>query len=203
MPKTLYPDAQKEANRTPAFKGGEISARQGTKTVDFKARRSRDKWFWSATSSTAAGTAERKEEARVKANAGDQGPRQAAFFARKSAELGVAINSGWQLRRVEDPDYPRRGSRGDRLRILEQPEFAELVSASDTGHLSDADIADSVCCIVGVRDLNGWPPRTPWERTTHAGLRALLLIKSMACSPTGAFSSPVPQRPTALLDHTT
>ena len=180
--KALYPDAQKEANKTPAFKGGEISARQGTMTVIFKARRVKDKWAWSASSSSAAGTADRRQEYRAKQAphrlpGGYRRQYQAKYLARWSAELGTTVTSSWKLQRIKT-GYPNRAASVEQLRVLEQPEFAELVAASWTGRLSDADIANGVCCIVGLRDLTLWPPTTPWEVKTHDGLCALLRIES-------------------------
>ena len=109
------------------------------------------------------------------------------WLARVSAELGTTITSGYQLQRILSPKHPRCGSRAGQLLVLEQPVFAELVAASATGFLSDADIAGSVCGSVGLRDLDVWPPTTPWELKAHDGLRALLRIQILAepltCSP--------------------
>ena len=202
MGKPLYPEAQAEANKTAAYKGGEISALQGTQVVIFKARLQRGKWQWSATKSTAAGTVERQEEHRARWRE-EQSRNPNEYLARKNAEYNTTFTSRWLLHRHLYPDYPSRGSREERLLVLKQPVWSELVAASATGALSDDDIAQSVCGIIGVRRLALPDKTSQWERTTHAGLLALMSIKNITCSPTGALSSPVPQRPPALLDHTT
>ena len=63
--KPRYPDAQKEANKTPAYKGGTITALEGNLVVTFKARKNRNNYIWSATWTTATGTEERMVEARA------------------------------------------------------------------------------------------------------------------------------------------
>lgn len=184
MGKPIYPDHQEEANKTPAYKGGVLSVRQGTMTVIFKANHKRDKWRWSATSSSAAGTSERQEEHRTKARVQKRGVDRRAYnkkyLERMSAEYGVTITSFWKLHLIRHPDYPRRGSSDQQQRVLAQPEFAELLGAVSMGTLSDADISQSVCFIIGIRDLldlqDEATEATPWERTTQTNLLALLRI---------------------------
>ena len=203
----LYPEAQAEANKTAAFKGGTISARQGTKVVTFKARGNRNKWTWSATQSSAAGTDERKEEHRAWYR--DYDTRNPTMYdeylARVNERNNTTITSRWGLHQHRYPDAPSRGPREGQLLVLKQPVFADLVAASATGAMSDDNIADSLCRIIGIRSLTKYDPAKAslWQRTTHADLLALMSIKSITCSRTGAFSSPVPQRQPALLDHTT
>ena len=78
----------------------------------FKAKWARDKWTWSATHSTQAGTADRQEEHRAKKAASARPiSRQykAEYLARWSAELGTIITSTWQLHQIKNPGYPKRG----------------------------------------------------------------------------------------------
>ena len=129
MGKPLYPEAQAEANKTAAYKGGEISALQGTQVVIFKARLQRGKWQWSATKSTAAGTVERQEEHRARWRE-EQSRNPNEYLARKNAEYNTTFTSRWLLHRHLYPDYPSRGSREERLLVLKQPVWSELVAAS-------------------------------------------------------------------------
>ena len=191
MTKAKYPKAQATVNKTPAFRGGKMTAYQDKELITFVAKKispadlarlnlPRDTliYRWSSTQFYAGTHADvvksRASSAEYYVNNKE---RIHAVGARYLQARGFA--SSWALHLHNNPDAPKRGPRPTAA-ILQQPAFAALVAASAAGYMTDDATASQLVSIVGLVCVDEYEhsEATPWARTQHMDLHTLMTIIS-------------------------